>query len=362
MQYDLKIFSETVGEKTLNQIYNLIAQPPFANSKVRIMPDVHVGIGAVVGFTAKMTDKIIPNVVGVDIGCGMLTTCINDVEIDLPSLDKFIKNNIPAGNNYNKKQIKGVELVESLYCFKDLANLSRLYGSLGTLGGGNHFIEVDIDDEQNKYLIVHSGSRNLGQQVASIYQKRAIAICKENPEKSKILKEFCYLDGTDMQAYLHDMKICQEFAKQNRREIRDKILSHLKISTFSSFETVHNYIDDKNYIRKGAVSSYSGERLLIPINMRDGCIIAIGKGNEDWNYSAPHGAGRLYSRSDAKKFITLDEFKDSMQSIYSTTVTQNTIDESPQAYKPIDEIVNMIQPTCDIEKIIKPIYNFKASS
>lgn len=361
MKYDLKIFSDTVDEKTLNQIYNLARQESFSSSKIRIMPDVHMGIGAVIGWTANITDKVIPNVVGVDIGCGMLTTRFKKTDIDFSKLDAFIRNKIPFGANYNKKEISGEDIINSLICYDKLVDLDRIYGSIGSLGSGNHFIEIDSCDDYY-YLVVHSGSRNLGQQVASIYQKLAISICKDDKEKSKIPNDVCYLDGVDMDKYLHDMKLCQEFAKRNRAEITKRILNHLKISNFDSFETVHNYIDDNNIVRKGAVSSKLGERLLIPMNMRDGCIIAIGKGNDDWNCSAPHGAGRLYARGVCKENISLNEFTKSMQGVFTTSVGLGTLDESPQAYKPMQEILDKIGDTVEVEKIIKPIYNFKAGN
>lgn len=391
--YDLKIYTDNIGPNALNQVYNLLAQPALAGSKVRIMPDVHIGIGCVVGFTATMTDKIIPNVIGVDIGCGMLTVELGKVDIDFESLDNFIKKQIPAGRAVRDIG-GGEELLKKLRCYNELRDLKRLFGSMGTLGGGNHFIEVDRDEYDNKYLIIHSGSRNLGVQVASIYQKRAIENCKffaskdreeliarlkaENrqseiadelerlhayyADKTKVPKEMCYLEGKDMEDYLFDTKICQEFARLNRKKMADEILKFLKVHQSKSFETVHNFIDDDRIMRKGAVPANKGQKILIPMNMRDGCIVAVGKGNAEWNCSAPHGAGRLMSRSEAKENISLDEFTSAMEGIYTTTANQSTIDESPMAYKPMDEIVRLIAPTAEIEKIIKPVYNFKASN
>ncbi|MBQ7407664.1 MAG: RtcB family protein [Clostridia bacterium] len=389
---DLKIFTENVEPVALNQIYTLISQPSFSNEKVRIMPDVHAGAGCVVGFTSTMSDKVIPNLIGVDIGCGMLTCELGQFEINLKDLDDFIKAKIPSGSEY-LREVDGEHLIDSLLCKNQLRNLDRLYGSLGTLGGGNHFIEVDVDDDGNKYLIVHSGSRNLGMQVAKIYQNLAVESCKnaskqEREEliaqlkdqdrtadiadelkkltekyahKTKIPNELCYLDGENMQAYLHDMRICQQFAKQNREKMVKKMLSFIGAFKYSQFETVHNFIDNNNVIRKGAVPAHKGQKILIPMNMRDGCLICEGLGNEDWNCSAPHGAGRLFSRSEAKNLISLEEYKQSMKGIYTTTATMATIDEAPMAYKPMDEIVKLISPTCKILKIIKPIYNFKAA-
>ncbi|MDE6557981.1 MAG: RtcB family protein [Clostridia bacterium] len=393
MNYDLQIFTENIEPEAVNQIYTLIAQPPFAESRVRIMPDVHAGTGCVVGFTAQLTDKIIPNVLGVDLGCGMLTVELGKADFSLEELDKFIKAKIPSGTAC-RKEFNGVELIKKLLCFKDLRDFDRLYGSLGTLGGGNHFIEVDRDDEGNGYLVIHSGSRNLGLQVAKIYQKLAVNDCKfcaeeerarvteklknsgkqgDIPEaiaevnakyahKTKIPAELCYLEGQHMQDYLHDLRICQQFAVQSRRKMADDILKFLKIYRSESFETVHNFIDDDNVIRKGAIPAHKGQRVLIPMNMRDGCVIARGKGNPEWNNSAPHGAGRLLKRSEAKLLFTEEEFKEEMRGVYTTTATEATIDESPMAYKPMQEIVGLISPTVEIEKIIKPIYNFKAGN
>lgn len=391
MNYDLKIFTENIEPEAVNQIYTLIAQAPFAGSKVRIMPDVHAGAGCVVGFTAQLTDKIIPNVLGVDLGCGMLVVELGKTDFSLAELDDFIKAKIPSGSNY-RNTYGGESLINQLYCFDRLQNFERLYGSLGTLGGGNHFIEVDEDEEGARYLVIHSGSRNLGLQVAKIYQKLAVDECKfcsldERDEviaklkaqgkqheipaaleevtkkyayKTKIPAELCYLEGKSMQDYLHDLKICQQFASLNRRKMAEDILKFLKIYKYGSFETVHNYLDDDNVLRKGSIAAHRGQRVIIPMNMRDGCVIAVGKGNEDWNCSAPHGAGRALSRGEAKQLISMDEYRGEMKNVYSTTVCEGTLDESPMAYKPAKEIIELIAPTVEIEKVIKPIYNFKA--
>ena len=391
MSYDLKIFTENIEPEAVNQVYNLIVQPPFEGAKVRIMPDVHMGVNCVVGFTSTYTDKIIPNVLGSDLGCGMLTVYLGSGDIPLKELDDFIRAKIPCGSNY-RKESNGEAYVKKLDCFGELRDFDRLYGSLGTLGGGNHFIEVDRDDDGGHYLVIHSGSRNLGLQVAKIYQRLAVHDCKfcadeekaavtarlkacgkqaEIPSaleqisakyarKTKIPNDFCYLDGANMEAYLHDLKLCQEFAVMNRRKMADDILKFLQISRAQSFETVHNFIDADNIIRKGSIPANKGQRVIIPMNMRDGCLIAVGKGNPEWNNSAPHGAGRLLRRSEAKELFTVDEFRAEMEGIYTTTVGLSTIDESPMAYKPMQEIVRLIEPTVEIEKIIKPIYNFKA--
>lgn len=394
---DLKIFTENIEPEALNQIYTLIKQPAFKDCKVRIMPDVHAGAGCVIGFTADLGDKVIPNIVGVDIGCGMLTIELGKIEINFEELDKAIRKRIPSGRNVHEGRIVRFDELQDLHCYRNLKDAKRLERSIGTLGGGNHFIEIDEDAEGNKYLIIHTGSRNLGKQVAEYYQKLAVEIMqgkdelyemqekliadykaqgrrkeiekaikelhrKFNPNPLGIPKELCYLTGKYREQYLHDMQICQKFAVKNREEIGKAILDEMGLQSVNSFETIHNYIElESNMVRKGAISAKENEMLLIPINMRDGCIIGIGKGNEDWNCSAPHGAGRIMSRSKAKETVSLDEFRQSMEGIYTTSVSQSTIDESPMAYKPIDEIVKNIKDTVDIVKIIKPIYNFKAS-
>lgn len=391
MNYDLKIFTENIEPEATNQIYELIKLAPFEDAKIRIMPDVHYGKGCVVGFTSTSNDKIIPNVIGVDIGCGMLTVKFGKQNLDLVALDNFIRNNIPTGSNVHK-QYKETELIKNLRCFSKLQNLDKLYCSLGTLGGGNHFIEIDIDDNGEYYLVIHTGSRNLGQQVATIYQKKAIEMCKTAAELQKdeahkklllegkiseipdtlkqISEQFynltkipphqCHLWGIEKENYLHDIKVCQEFAKLNRQAIANSILKHIGINNAVSFDTIHNYIDDYGIIRKGSISAHKGEQVIIPMNMRDGCLIAVGKGNPDWNYSAPHGAGRLYSRQTVQSLFIVKEFEKEMEGIYSTSVKCSTLDESPMAYKPMDEIVSLISPTVDIVKVIKPVYNFKA--
>ncbi|WP_367567214.1 RtcB family protein [Lacrimispora sp.] len=395
---DLKIFTENIEPEALDQIYMLIKQPAFAECKVRIMPDVHAGKGCVIGFTADLGDKVIPNIVGVDIGCGMLTVGLGNIKIDYKKLDSVIRGNIPSGRNVRKEEIPFPD-IEKLYCRSELKNISWLRCSMGTLGGGNHFIEIDEDTDGNKYLIIHTGSRNLGKQVAEIYQQVAIdsmqgsgkleqdiqKLIKEyriagrtkeiesgirelkrkfQPDKLNIPKELCYLTGEDRKHYLHDMKICQSFAGTNREWVASIICQKMgwEYSRGKSFQTIHNYIDhDTNIVRKGAISARKSELLLIPINMRDGCIIGRGKGNFDWNQSAPHGAGRIMSRSKAKEKVSLEEFESSMSGIFTTSVNRSTIDESPMVYKPMEEIIQNIGETVDIEKIIKPIYNFKAS-
>lgn len=406
---DLKIFTKDIEQEAVEQINLLLEQEPFKNCKVRIMPDVHAGKGCVIGFTADLGDKVIPNIVGVDIGCGMLCVELGKVDLDLEKLDRVINENIPAGRNIREQKLVDFTQINNLYCLRELTETKKFNRAIGTLGGGNHFIEVDVDEEDNKYLVIHTGSRNLGKQVADYYQNLAIELCsgkeemfkrkeeiirtyKEQGRKSEIQKalkeleaeykknkpdlpnDLCYLTGKYREMYLHDMKICQEYASLNRLNIAKEILMNYFQLTYvpeidyppimnNRFETIHNYICfDDNTVRKGAIKANKGERVIIPINMRDGSIIAIGKGNKDWNNSAPHGAGRLMSRRKAKETFKLEEFKESMKDIYSTSVLEETIDEAPFAYKPMQEIIDNIQDTVEIEKIIKPIYNFKAKN
>lgn len=393
---DLKVFTENIEPEALNQIYTLIKQPAFSECKVRIMPDVHAGAGCVIGFTADLGDKVIPNIVGVDIGCGMLTIELGAIDIDFERLDTAIRKRVPSGRNVHEGRTVQFDL-QTLRCFRELKDTRRLERSIGTLGGGNHFIEVDIDEDNNKYLVIHTGSRNLGKQVAEYYQSLAVEIMqgkdelyerqaqlikeykaqgrkkeiekaikelhrKFKPNPLGIPKELCYLTGKYREDYLHDMEICQRFAVLNRNAIASAIIDEMGWHSLGAFETIHNYIEfGSNMVRKGAISAKDGEKLLIPINMRDGCIIGVGKGNDDWNQSAPHGAGRIMSRSKAKETVSLEEFSQSMEGIYTTSVNASTLDESPMVYKPMDEIVANIEDTVEILKIIKPIYNFKAA-
>lgn len=406
MSKDLKIFTDNIEYEAREQIELLLKQEPFKDCKVRIMPDVHAGKGCVIGFTADLGDKVIPNIVGVDIGCGMLCVELGKVDLDLVKLDEIINKNVPAGRNIREsKLIDFSNEIQRLYCYRELKDTKKFNRAIGTLGGGNHFIEIDTDDDNNKYLVIHTGSRNLGKQVAEYYQNLAIELCsgkedffekkekiikdyKEQGRKAEIQKalkelekeyknnqpnlpkELCYLEGKYRDMYLHDMKICQRYAELNRWHIAETILNIYFEDVLSmifeierSFETVHNYIAfDDNIVRKGAISAKKGERVLIPINMRDGSIIAIGKGNKNWNESAPHGAGRIMSRNKAKETFNLEDFRESMKDIYSTSVVEETIDESPFVYKPMQEILDNIKDTVEIEKIIKPIYNFKAKN
>ncbi len=390
-----KVFTDSVDQAAVSQIIEFCSQEYSSDSKIRVMPDVHAGMGATVGFTMTVNDKIVPNIVGSDIGCGMETVKIKEKHIELQKLDKFIHEKIPAGFSVREKTHKYFEQADiiSLNCFEYI-NTIRTEKGFGTLGGGNHFIEADKDDDGNIYIVVHSGSRHLGLSVASYYQNaayRALNSCDEesviqliqklkkdkknqkeirrevnklkNVKQSNIPKHLSYVSDKLFDMYIHDMKIVQEYAKLNRQAIIDDIVKGMKLHITEQFSTVHNYVDIKNMIlRKGAVSAQLGEKLIIPINMRDGSLICIGKGNEDWNFSAPHGAGRIMSRSDAKNSFTVSEYKKQMSGVYSTSVGKNTLDECPMAYKSMDDIVDNISPTVDIVRIIKPIYNFKAGN
>lgn len=404
MSKNLKIFTKNIEDEAISQINELLDQEAFKDCKVRIMPDVHAGKGCVIGFTADLGDKVIPNIVGVDIGCGMLCVELGSIELDLERLDKTINDFIPAGRNIREHKLVDFKEINDLYCLRELKDVKKFNRAIGTLGGGNHFIEIDEDNESNKYLVIHTGSRNLGKQVAEYYQNLAVQLCsgkeemllkkeeiikiyKEQGRKSEIQqaikeleneyknnkpnlpKDLCYLTGKYRDMYLHDMKICQEYACSNRVNIANEIIKKYFTKDeygnfeWNMFETIHNYISfEDNIVRKGAIRANKGERVLIPINMRDGSIIAVGKGNKDWNNSAPHGAGRLMSRKKAKELFNINEFRESMKDVYSTSIVEDTIDEAPFVYKPIQEIIDNIKDTVEIEKIIKPIYNFKAKN
>lgn len=390
----LKIFTNNIEPEALQQIHTLMAQEAFKDCKVRIMPDVHAGAGCVIGFTADLGDKVIPNIVGVDIGCRMYCAGLGRIDIDFPKLDAIIRQYVPSGRNVHDEP--GTFDLSALFCYRSLKNTEWLARSMGTLGGGNHFIEIDADSEGNKYLIIHTGSRNLGKQVAEHYQAMAISAINgsfdKNAKRDALIAEYkssgrqneiqtalkaldreyapvermpndlCYLEGGERVAYLHDMSICQTFAALNRSRIAHILIEHMGWTICSSFESVHNYIDhDGNMVRKGAISAKKGKRVLIPINMRDGCILGTGKGNSDWNYSAPHGAGRIMSRMKARQTLTMNEYSEAMSGIFTTSVSTDTIDEAPMAYKPMQEIIDNIEPTVQIDKILKPVYNFKAS-
>ncbi len=389
---EAKVFTDVIDESSISQIILLLNQEFISGSKIRLMPDVHAGAGCTVGTTMTITDKVVPNLVGVDIGCGMETIKIKEKHIELQQLDKLIYEKIPSGFHIREKPHHYLDNIylEKLYCY-DYINPIRAEKSLGTLGGGNHFIEANKDKEGNIYIVIHSGSRHLGLEVANYYQQegyKALNGCSKtdidaliitlkaqgrqkeiqktikalkNTKISSIPKQLAYVTGNLFLQYIHDMQIIQEYAEWNRKAMMYEIVKGMKLHVIEQFTTIHNYIDTESMIlRKGAVSAKKGEKLLIPINMRDGSLICIGKGNDDWNQSAPHGAGRLMSRSAAKKSFTVSEFQKQMNDVYTTSVNKDTLDECPMAYKNMEDIVNNIGDTVEILEVIKPIYNFKA--
>ncbi len=386
---EARIYTDIVDEAVMSQVMLLLNQEFAAGSKIRFMPDVHAGAGCAVGTTMTVRDKIVPNLVGADIGCGMETVRIREKRMELQKLDKLIHEKVPSGYRMREKTHRYFEKIrlEDLYCCKHIS-AGKAEKSLGTLGGGNHFIEVDRDEDGNLYLVIHSGSRHLGLEVANYYQEAGYRVLKEAATRdaedmrdyaqevftgsrsgaelnyagrTRIPRQLAYVSGSLLEQYLHDMKIVQYFAELNRQAMVDEIVKGMKLHIVDQFATVHNYIDtDAMILRKGAVSAAKGEKLLIPMNMRDGSLICTGKGNDDWNQSAPHGAGRLMSRSAAKESFTVSEYKNQMAGIYTTSVNRGTLDECPMAYKGMEEIVNRIGDTVEIVQRIKPVYNFKA--
>lgn len=361
---DLKIFAKTVEHGVYEQLEQLMSTEVFKDAKVRIMPDTHSGTGCVIGFTADLGSKVVPNLVGVDIGCGMFVCELGKIDASdevLEGLDKFIHENIPAGLTVNDADhCIGFAKLKDLKIFSELKKIEWLHRSICSLGSGNHYIELDKDSDGNIFLVIHTGSRNLGIQVCNYYQKMAKNDCKKRG--ISIDSELSYLEGEHRDDYLNDMKLCQEFAVQNREEIARRILKFLNVESVNSFHTVHNYIDfEDNIVRKGAIRCNKGERVIIPLNMRDGSIIGIGKGNPDWNCSGCHGAGRLMSRKEARESISIEDFKSAMNGVFTTSVNESTLDESPMAYKDAGEIISLVKDTVDIVEVIKPIYNFKSS-
>ena len=356
-----KVFTDSAETSATTQIEHLLNQEFIAGSKIRIMPDVHAGMGCTIGTTMTITDKIVPNLVGVDIGCGMETALLKDKHVELAQLDKAIHKYIPAGFKIRSVPHHFNDMIElnELRCARHV-DLDRAELSIGTLGGWNHFIELDADDGGQLYLVVHSGSRNLGKQVCDHYQNVAAdSLGRTGKGADRVL---AYLEGGLFDDYLHDMGIVQHYADLNRKAIMKELEKRAKLKITEQFTTVHNYIDLGTMIlRKGAISAHNGERVLIPMNMRDGSLVCLGKGNDDWNCSAPHGAGRIMSRSQAKSSITLSQYEKSMKGIFSSTVNRSTIDEAAFAYKPVDEIISNIDDTVEIIKAIKPQYNFKAA-
>ncbi len=387
-----KVFTDVIDQDSIAQIIQLCNQPFTQGSRIRLMPDVHAGAGCTVGTTMTIHDRVVPNLVGVDIGCGMETVRLREKHIELQQLDRLIYQKIPSGFSIREKAHRYFQRIDltQLYCFAHI-NPLRAEKSLGTLGGGNHFIEADRDEDGNLYLVVHSGSRHLGLEVAGYYQKegyerlngsskedqkrlvkelkgqeREKEIAKalkdlKNVKKTDIPKQLAYVEGELFDQYIHDMRLVQDFARLNRQAMMDELVKGLKVHVEDRFTTIHNYIDTETMIlRKGAVSAQKGERLLIPINMRDGSLICVGRGQEDWNFSAPHGAGRLMSRSQAKQSFTVNQFRKEMEGIYTTSVGKATLDECPMAYKSLEDIVSHIGETVEIERRLFPIYNFKA--
>lgn len=389
---EAKIFTDHADESSIAQVRVLLEQEFVSGSRIRLMPDIHAGAGCTIGTTMTITDKIVPNLVGVDIGCGMETALLKEKHIELQKLDKIIYEKIPSGFGIREKTHPYFDEIDltQLYCYKHI-NPARAEKSLGTLGGGNHFIEADKDEDGNLYLVVHSGSRHLGLEVAQYYQEegwkalngtakkdielliadlkaqgreqeiQAAIEARKSTVKTDVPRTLAYVTGDLFGQYIHDMKIIQKYAVLNRQAMMREIVKGMKLHVKEQFTTVHNYIDtDAMILRKGAVSAKKGEKLLIPVNMRDGSLICTGKGNEDWNESAPHGAGRLMSRSAARRAFTVSEFKKQMSGVYTTSVNKGTLDECPMAYKGMEEIVANIADTAEIDKIIRPVYNFKA--
>lgn len=388
-------YAKVVEDEAIEQIHRMCDYPMTKGAQIRIMPDVHAGKGCTIGTTMTITDKVVPNVVGVDIGCGMYTVNLGRADIDFEKVDEAA-HFIPSGMNVWEECQECFDLQE-LRCYRDLRASKYLERSIGTLGGGNHFIEIDAASDGTKYLVIHSGSRNLGKQVAEHYQKLAVNLdrgydgyFKKRDEIIRTYKEqgrrreiqaaleelyaqvyesepsmpedLCYLSGKYLNDYLHDVEICQRFARRNREKMAEILLSRTGMTGGDAFHTIHNYIDtDEMILRKGAIAAHKGEKVLIPINMRDGSILAIGKGNPEWNFSAPHGAGRIMSRTKAKNSLSLDEYRQEMAGVYTTSVNENTLDEAPMAYKSLEDIIDVIRDCVDVIEVMKPIYNFKAS-
>ena len=386
-------YAKTVEEEAVEQIRRMCDYEFTAGSRIRIMPDVHAGKGCTIGTTMTITDKAVPNVVGVDIGCGMYTVDLGHAEIDMKEMDAAA-HFIPSGWDVWEGRQERFDLT-GLRCYRELRDARRLERSLGTLGGGNHFIEIDVAADGTKYLIIHSGSRNLGKQVAELYQRLAVDLntgkeeyfakrdaliaeykasgrraeidgaLKElrwNKRRGTIPEDLCFVYGKYLDDYLCDVELCQRFARRNRERMAEIIVGRLGLETGTAFHTVHNYIDTGEMIlRKGAIAAHKGEKVLIPINMRDGSVLAVGKGNPEWNDSAPHGAGRTMSRTAAKARLDMDEYRREMAGVYTTSVNEATLDEAPMAYKSLDDIVDAIRESVDVVEVLKPIYNFKAN-
>lgn len=389
-------YAKVAEEEAIEQIRRMCDYPMTEGAKIRIMPDVHAGKGCTIGTTMTITDKAVPNVVGVDIGCGMYTVNLGKVDIDFEKIDEAA-HFIPSGMDVWEGRQERFDLT-GLVCCRELKDTKRLERSLGTLGGGNHFIEIDEAADGTKYLVIHSGSRNLGKQVAELYQRLAVNLnrgygdylekreeiirtYKEQGRRNEIQnalkqlhwqvyesqtnmpEDLCYLSGKHLDNYIHDVEICQAFAGRSREKMAEIILERTGMAGGEAFHTIHNYIDtDEMILRKGAIAAHSGEKVLIPINMRDGSVLAVGKGNPEWNYSAPHGAGRIMSRTRAKANLSMDDFRESMKGVYTTSINENTLDEAPMAYKSLGDIIDVIRDSVDVIDVMKPVYNFKASN
>ena len=388
-------YASAVEEEAIEQVRRMCDYEFTSGSKIRIMPDVHAGKGCTIGTTMTVAGKAVPNVVGVDIGCGMYTVSLGKTEIDLAMFDEAA-HFIPSGKEVWEGRREKFDLTQ-LRCHRNLKDTKRLERSLGTLGGGNHFIEIDRSEDGTNYLVIHSGSRNLGKQVAELYQQLAVdlhkgigeyleardeiirsykeqgrrkeiqaALQKLKWEKEELApdmpEDLCYLSGRYLDDYLYDVEICQRFAKRNREKMAEILLERTGLKGVEAFHTIHNYIDtDEMILRKGAIAAHEGEKVLIPINMRDGSVLAVGKGNPEWNFSAPHGAGRVMSRSRARETLSMEEYQRTMQGIYTTSVNEKTLDEAPMAYKSLDDIIDAVKESVNVKEVLKPIYNFKAS-
>lgn len=385
-----KVYTDKVEETAMSQILELCDQEFTKGTKIRIMPDTHAGAGCTIGTTMTITDKIVPNLVGVDIGCGMEVAVIdkNKAEVNFDQLDEVIRKHIPSG--FSTRESSQFHHYSKRVDFRNVVapfNLKRAKSSVGTLGGGNHFVELNEMDDKI-VLVIHSGSRNLGKQIAEHYQNLAynelLSLHQERQglidelkaagreseieetlkalKRPYVKKDLAYLQGKSFEHYMNDMKIAQHYALLNRKAMVEEITSCMRWNISESFTTIHNYIDmEQMILRKGAISARKDEKVIIPMNMRDGSIIAIGKGNKDWNESAPHGAGRLMSRTKAKELVSLEQFKDVMKDVWTTSVNESTLDESPMAYKPMEDIVKHTDDTIEIVQVIKPLYNFKAN-
>ena len=387
-------YATVVEDEAVEQIRRMCDYPLTEGCRVRIMPDVHAGKGCTIGTTMTVTDKACPNVVGVDIGCGMYTVKLNETALDFEKIDEAA-HYIPSGKNVWEGRQERFDLTQ-LKCYRSLKDARRLERSLGTLGGGNHFIEIDRASDGTFYLVIHSGSRNLGKQAAEIYQQLAVdlhsgkeaffrerdaliasykaegrrkeiqaalkALQKQQTQTAPdVPDDLCWLYGEYLADYLHDVAICQEFARRSREKMAEVLLARTGMTGSDAFHTVHNYIDvDEMILRKGAIAAHKGEKVLIPINMRDGSVLAVGRGCAEWNYSAPHGAGRLMSRTKAQETLSMEDYVSAMEGVYTTSVNQNTLDEAPMAYKRLEDIIGAIKESVDVIEVLKPVYNFKA--